>query len=59
MVGKVRDLVINLHLLLAAGAVEISESNSESCPSVLEHHLDAVGVKNVAAAGQPDAGLLS
>ena len=42
-----RHFVIDSDFLLAAGAVEVAESNLGGCPTVSKHHLEAASVKDV------------
>ena len=47
MFAQVRHFVINSDFLLAAGAVQIAESNLGGCPAVSKHHLEAASVEDV------------
>ena len=49
MFAQVRHFVINSDFLLAAGAVQIAESNLSGCPAVFKHHLEASSVEDMSA----------
>ena len=40
-------IVLKRDFLLTARAVEVAKSNLGRCPSVCQHHLEAVGMENV------------
>ena len=44
-----RHFVIDSDLLLAAGAVEVAESNLGGCPAMSKHHLEASSVEDMSA----------